>query len=183
MTTPTSALGLSHIQTEFGGSNPIAISEYYGVNANVPGSGTLAMSKFLGISAAGGSTRLDAETLVAHGTHSASCNNAFKTDGVAVQTVIGDITATGGGSYNWLQSGSAGDYEIRATKTAGTATGTFSSGWANNTWAAMSTQRHVILSRAAFGVSTLTLSISIRYTSNGTVINTASTSMSSEADK
>ena len=51
MTTPTSQLGMSHIQTEFGGSNPIALSEYYGVNANVPGSGTIRMAQFLGISA------------------------------------------------------------------------------------------------------------------------------------
>jgi hypothetical protein len=183
MTTPTSALGMSHIQTEYGGSNPIALSEYYSACTNVAVSGTITMASFLGTTKLAGVIRLDAETLVAHGTHSASCNTAFKSDGSAAQVVIGDISATGGGSYTWLLSGSAGDYEIRATKTAGTAAGTFSSGWANNTWAAMSTTRHVLLSRSAFGTSTLTLSISIRYTSNATVINTQSTSMSSEADK
>lgn len=51
MTTPTSVLGMSDIQTEFGGSNPIALSEYYGVNANVAVSGTITMASFLGISA------------------------------------------------------------------------------------------------------------------------------------
>jgi hypothetical protein len=50
MTTPTSVLGMSNIQTEFGGSNPIALSEYYGVNANVAVSGVITMASFLGIS-------------------------------------------------------------------------------------------------------------------------------------
>jgi hypothetical protein len=39
MTTPSTNLGLSNIQTEFGGSNPISLSEYYRGGANVP-SGT-----------------------------------------------------------------------------------------------------------------------------------------------
>lgn len=184
MTTPTSALGLSHIQTEFGGSNPISLSEYYGVNANVAASGQIKMSQFLGISAApSGPTRLDAETLLAHGVHSANCATIFFANGKSQQIVDGDITATGAGSYTWLISGAAGDYQIKATKTAGTAAGTFSSGWANDTWAAMSTNRQVHVARNVLGTSTLTLSISIRYTSNSTVINTATTTMSTEADK
>jgi len=57
---PTSgALAFSALQTEFGGTNPIAISEYYaggglvpagssGTNGDVPSSGTIAISKFYG---------------------------------------------------------------------------------------------------------------------------------------
>ena len=60
MAIPTSgALAFSALQTEFGGTNPIAISEYYaggglvpagssGTNGSVPSSGTIAMSKFYG---------------------------------------------------------------------------------------------------------------------------------------
>jgi len=55
------AISLSQIQTEFGGANPIAMSEYYagganvpsstsGVNGAVPASGTISMSKFFGTS-------------------------------------------------------------------------------------------------------------------------------------
>ena len=55
------ALSLSQIQTEFGGANPIGMSEYYaggvnvpsatsGVNGAVPASGTISMSKFYGTS-------------------------------------------------------------------------------------------------------------------------------------
>ncbi len=53
------ALSFSDIQTEFGGSNPIALSEYYagggnvgagvsGDNGAVPSSGEIAISKFRG---------------------------------------------------------------------------------------------------------------------------------------
>jgi hypothetical protein len=184
MTLPTVNLAASAIQTEYGGSNPVALSEYYSACTNVATSGTIKYAQFLGTTKpASGTTRLDAETLVAHGIHSATCNTVFFANGTSQQIVDGDITATGAGSYTWLQGGAAGDYEIKATKTAGTAAGTFSSGWANDTWAAMSTNRNVSLTRTAFGVATVTLSISIRYTSNSTVINTATTSMSSEADK
>lgn len=62
MTLPSSgSLALSAVQTEFGGSNPISMSEYYaggvnvpantsGVNGAVPSSGTISMSKFYGTS-------------------------------------------------------------------------------------------------------------------------------------
>ena len=43
-------LSLSDIQGEFGGSNPIQISEYYGVAPGVPGSGQIAISDFYGTS-------------------------------------------------------------------------------------------------------------------------------------
>jgi hypothetical protein len=45
------AISLNDVQTEFGGSNPIAISEYYGVAAGVPASGTIALDDFYGTSA------------------------------------------------------------------------------------------------------------------------------------
>jgi hypothetical protein len=41
---------MSHIQTEFGGVNPISLSEYYG-KGSAPASGTIAMSQFRGVSA------------------------------------------------------------------------------------------------------------------------------------
>lgn len=42
------AISLADIQTEFGGSNPIAISEYYGAAAGVPASGAISISSFYG---------------------------------------------------------------------------------------------------------------------------------------
>ena len=45
------AISLANIQTEFGGSNPIAISEYYGAASGIPSSGTIAFNNFYGKSA------------------------------------------------------------------------------------------------------------------------------------
>ena len=47
------AISLANIQTEFGGSNPISISEYYGVGT-VPASGTISLSDFYGQTAYSG---------------------------------------------------------------------------------------------------------------------------------
>ena len=46
------AISLTDVQTEFGGSAPTSISEYYGAAAGVPGSGTISLSDFYGKSAA-----------------------------------------------------------------------------------------------------------------------------------
>ena len=45
------AISLGDIQTEFGGTNPISISEYYGADTGVPASGTISLSDFYGKSA------------------------------------------------------------------------------------------------------------------------------------
>ena len=45
-------LQFSEIQTEYGGSNPIAISEYYDAASGVPANGQIAISDFYGTSAA-----------------------------------------------------------------------------------------------------------------------------------
>lgn len=52
------AISLNDIQNEFGGSNPIAISEYYGVASGIPASGTIAIGDFYGASAQGGTATL-----------------------------------------------------------------------------------------------------------------------------
>ena len=48
------AISLANVQTEFGGSNPIGINEYYGVASGVPASGTISLANFYGKSAGGG---------------------------------------------------------------------------------------------------------------------------------
>lgn len=44
------AISLGDVQTEFGGSNPISISEYYSADTGVPASGTISLSDFHGTS-------------------------------------------------------------------------------------------------------------------------------------
>lgn len=45
------AISLANVQTEFGGSAPISLSEYYSAAAGVPGSGVISLSDFYGTSA------------------------------------------------------------------------------------------------------------------------------------
>jgi hypothetical protein len=46
------AISLSEVQVEFGGENPISMSEYYGVDSGVPASGSISLSQFYGASSA-----------------------------------------------------------------------------------------------------------------------------------
>jgi len=46
------AIKLSEIQTEFGGSNPISLSEYYAADVGVPASGEISIADFYGTSSA-----------------------------------------------------------------------------------------------------------------------------------
>lgn len=166
MTTPTSALGMSHIQTEFGGSNPIAISEYYGVNANVPGSGTIAMSKFLGISAATVSISANYIGDVNYSSGYVKAYSLYRANGqyssiVDVNTVTGNST--------WLVAGAAGDFQIRFTKYAGT-NPTFVNS-ANNAWYAMSSDRGVYLESVSGNIyAVASIYVTVRRTSDSVIV-------------
>lgn len=46
----TGAISLADIQTEFGGSNPIGLDEYYGVAGGIPASGAIDFADFYGTS-------------------------------------------------------------------------------------------------------------------------------------
>ena len=48
------AISLADVQTEFGGSNPIGIDEYYGRAAGIPASGTISLNDFYGKGLASG---------------------------------------------------------------------------------------------------------------------------------
>ena len=41
-------ISLADIQTEFGGSNPIGLNEYYGVDTGIPSSGQISIGDFYG---------------------------------------------------------------------------------------------------------------------------------------
>ncbi len=45
-------ISLLQIQTEFGGTSPISLSEYYGITSGIPGSGIISASNFYGKPAA-----------------------------------------------------------------------------------------------------------------------------------
>lgn len=168
MALPTTDLGMAAIQTEFGGSNPIALSEYYGVNANVASSGTIRMASFLGISAL--VVQVQNRSLYSNAVHSGNVSSIHHSNGQweGAATASGG-TASGSGTYNWLNSGSASSYDIRATKANGS-NPTFSAGWANNTWINMNAQRYFRFTSSVTAILSCNVTVEFRYNSNGTVI-------------
>ena len=112
------AISLSQVQTEFGGANPISMSEYYagganvpgstsGVNGAVPASGTISMSKFFGTSDVafspdGGTSAGTAEFLYDFGMLNASvtitCNQAATWTWSEVGTGGNESVSSGGSS-------------------------------------------------------------------------------------
>ena len=140
MTLPASGpLSLSEIQTEFGGSNPISISEYYAAASGVPASGTIKISDFYGKSSA----NVNIAPIGPYEANTTSPADArveikFLTNG-HIQISINASAFTNDGSW-WTAAPSTGignDYEIRATTVSGSAIniGTL------NTWQALSSDR------------------------------------------
>lgn len=132
MALPTSVLGMGAIQTEFGGSNPIALSEYYGVNANVASSGQIRMAQFLGISNYAASTPNFSIGDFAISPQNASADFYLMANGQYQVYEGGTRTATG----TWKTGGGTGaNYDCRLTRTSGTSGGT------HNTWVNLATDQ------------------------------------------
>lgn len=103
-------ISLGNVQTEFGGTNPAAMSEYYagganvpsgatGTNGAVPSSGTISMSKFYGtvktaFTPAGGTSAGSPQALSDFGTYNASETISCTTPAVWTWTRTGSTNAT-----------------------------------------------------------------------------------------
>lgn len=86
------AISLANVQTEFGGVNPISISEYYGKAAGIPASGTISLSHFYGKS--NGVLTLKEVVFNASGTFTMPAN-------VVNNQIIVGCTGGGGGGSNF----------------------------------------------------------------------------------
>lgn len=188
MTLQTSgAISLGQVQTEFGGSNPISMSEYYaggtrvpagtsGTNGAVPASGAIAMSKFYGTSA-----------IVVNGVSDATVTNIGSLNaGVDFGFIGGTVKITKrdepNTEYNWITPASAyGDYQYRVTVTSGT----LSYADALNTWTTFtgsSVVWGVNASTSYYEVTnSATIYVEIRKTSTGTVVDTATITLTATA--
>ena len=133
MTLPSSGpLSLSDIQGEFGGTNPISLSEYYaggglvppgttGTFGAVPSSGAISIRNFYGTSNV--VYRLDANTYIDVGVLNllpAGTFLAINSNGTVQASTLGSGVVD---SYNWLTptTGST-TYYVRATLTSGSFT-------------------------------------------------------------
>ena len=146
MALPSSGpLTLADIQTEFGGSNPISLNEYYaggayvpagtsGTYGAVPSSGTISIRNFYGTSKV--VYRLDSDIYIdsALSPTDAGVTLNINSNGTVVVTSLNLGTLA---SYNWITptTGST-TYYVRATLTSGT----FTSG-TTGSWLALSSNR------------------------------------------
>ena len=109
------AISLANIASEFGGSTPHSLSEYYGVARGVPSSGTISMSQFYGTSApayvyaTGGSVSQSGNyrTHYFYGSGYFNVTNAGNSGGSNSVTAL--IVAGGGGGAG-IGGGGAGGY-------------------------------------------------------------------------
>lgn len=65
-------ISLANVQTEFGGSNPIGINEYYGTAPGIPASGTISLYDFYGKSAISLFSATSGRVLLFNGDNSSS---------------------------------------------------------------------------------------------------------------
>ena len=174
MAVPTipSSISLTNIQTEFGGSNPIAINEYYAggtyvgsgtanaTSVSVPSSGQIAFSNFSGASA------------VFHGLVKAffadtyDFGTAIVGSTFAINHIVSWFDTCNIASYQY-QNGNVPLLDIRFTRLSGTVL----SGVTNNVWLPLNATRQATLSCVAPQAKTSNSNVAIKYNANSTVIS------------
>lgn len=177
------AINFGQLQTEFGGSNPIGLNEYYrggtyvpaiAANASIPTSGAINLAQFYGATK---NIDLDSSyTIAGSGVTAIATLSAFRN---------GNFTGVGGVldfSDTWVNAGgstTAGDhYEIYLSVISGTGP---SSGDAINTWHSLSSTRSWTLPNGGENVLlTGTWRVQIRHSPTGTVVDTTDVSISVE---
>ena len=183
-----SPISFSQMQTEFGGTNPISLSEYYagganvpsgttGTNGAVPASSTIGMSKFYGTSDLPPVSITNRNVSQTSVTTLAVARAGYRLNSTGV------VESRKNAAYvtleTWLNTGTNSQYQSRATQTGSsgspTITGTL------NTWATLSAaQEWSIVPPALNTVASLTLLIEIRNASTLVVIDSATITLDSE---
>lgn len=175
MTLPASGpLSFSAIQTEFGGTNPISLSEYYAAASGVPASGAIDVSDFYGKSAVtytGGDYIVD--DAVGSGTATASVS--FNSNGEVVEDGLGGTVTSNWRTPTLVDVGA--DFEIKfelVSDGSGVSTPTLS------TWHVLNTARQIIASRGTVGVETGQYTYEIRRISDSEVVASGSITVTAE---
>jgi hypothetical protein len=180
-------LSLNDIQTEFGGTNPISLSEYYAGGANVPAgttgtfgavpsSGAISIRNFYGTSKI--VYRLDSGTYqdFAFSPLDAQTTLTVGSNGVLdVGTFNSGVLA----SYNWLTpTATASTHFVRLTPTSGTFSGT-----TTGVWVALTTNAAWFVNRTGVGFSSASGTLAISTNSGGTnIVATASITLQAQVD-
>lgn len=128
-TTPGSSMSLSQIQTEFGGANPIPISEYYSAHASLPASGVISFSDFSALTDSSGTLVWAGYTQNAANAGSCFLSVTFQPDGSYDLNKNGTLTLNAGdwGGEATSQVGADWEMEINSisngSATSGSAVG------------------------------------------------------------
>jgi len=100
------AISLADVQTEFGGSNPIGINEYYGVASGVPASGTISLYDFYGKSAVYWTTNVMGQAYYGGQSSSYAGNIVTPGSGNSPANLVINSTTDSGGSFSIYIGGS-----------------------------------------------------------------------------
>jgi hypothetical protein len=177
MTLPTSGpLSLSDIQTEFGGSNPISLSEYYaggglvpsgttGTYGAVPSSGAISIQNFYGTSNVVVSFGSYSLVDFAFSPNTAYCVYRINSNGYVYGTDLGVPYQL---LEQWISpTSAASEYEVYATLTSGTLySGT------TGAWVSLDTIRDWDVLRTSLGSALASLSFQVRKIGTTTVLDT-----------
>lgn len=137
MAVPTGTASLADVQAEHGGSHPIKLSEYYGVDSGVPTSGAISIDDLRGTSA-------NKEPIWTAGTSASVINLGGTATARCRLESTGVIDLVNGTDGDWLPSGeAASDYEAKWQKLSGS---TVSSTWSENVYASLDVDREVSVS-------------------------------------
>jgi hypothetical protein len=180
-------LSLNDIQTEFGGTNPISLSEYYAGGANVPAgttgtfgavpsSGAISIRNFYGTSKI--VYRLDSGT---YSDFAVSPLDAQTTLFVGSDGSLDIGTFNSGvlANYNWITpTATASTHFVRLTPTSGTFSGT-----TTGIWVALTTSAQWFVNQTGFGLNSATGTLAISTNSGGTnIVATATITLRAQVD-
>jgi hypothetical protein len=170
MTTPTGQISLSDVRLEIYGSATGSIDmndpNVYTL-AGVASGSAISMSQLKGktwnpVSLNGGS-------FLASGTTSSSCAYIVGSNGFE-KRIINGVTSN---VHQWLASGTAGSYQVMATKTSGSTP----TGNALGVWITLSSDVEWQVNQTGTGETTCTLSVQIRAVGGSTILASASVTL------
>lgn len=183
MTTTTGAIGLAAVQAEFGGANPISLSEYYRggslVNAStaagtsgaqIAASGAIRLGDFRGVSAAGPVAAWGGSTVsYARSGGAATAGVVFQTDGSLTQYGSASVVSSLPGGSQWystITGGIGSSYWIQVN---------------GGSWVSLATAQSFGVSQATIGFTSTAFTFNIAATSGGAVL--ASGTITCEAER
>ena len=109
------AISLADVQTEFGGNNPISLSEYYGVASGIPSSSTISLGDFYGKSAYTAISGVTASPNPSYQSGYAYNNNVT----VTASSTVSASNGTGSYTYSWSYvNGTTSNVTTSGTNTA-----------------------------------------------------------------